>query len=191
MSDGTAANVLLFPSGWMPTTGEATVRIGDGPPLTASQLRDVLVVGGIEYRRATMTASWLLQGTTGLPIIQRTAQDTFNEMEAAELREHRALLLGLVRKNLSPLRLRALDELVGWHFASTLAERLGITHQHAANVCADLYGMGLVERQASPQHLRGRSPWLYRTVDAVHGPEREAELIESVRDAARRLRDAS
>lgn len=180
-------NVLLRQQG-TPTNGPATVQIGTAPALTLEQVRDVLLVGGMSYVRATMAASQLLRGTTAQPIITRTAQDLFNETEAQELRQHRAFLLGLVRKRLSPLRLRALDALIDWHFASTLGEQLGLTLQHASNICAALYEMGLVERQDAPEHLRGRSPWLYRTVDAVHGPERGERQAEAVRDAALRLR---
>jgi predicted transcriptional regulator len=175
-------------SAGIPTTGPATIQIGSGPRLTFEELRDVLVAGGLPVQRAHMAAGSLLRGTTYPPIVQRTAADVVNEAEVRELREQRKFLLGLVTKRLSPLRLRALESLIGWHFASTLAEKIGTSHQHANNVCAALYEMGLLERKDAPSHLRGRNPWLYRTVDAVHGPEREAAALEGVRDAARKLR---
>lgn len=181
-------NIVQLSSG-IPTTGPATIQIGDGPRLTFEQVRDVLVAGGLPAQRAHMAAGMLMRGTAYPPVVQRTAQDVVNEAEVSDLREQRKFLLGLVTKRLSPLRLRALGALVEWHFASTLAEEIGTSHQHAANICAALYEMGLVERRDAPSHLRGRSPWLYRTVDAVHGPERQAAEIEGVRDAARRLRD--
>lgn len=183
-------NTLTLATNGTSTTGEATVRIGDGPPLTLEQLRDVLVVGGVEYRRAYMTASQLLQGTTGMPIIQRTAADVFAEQEVVELREQRKLLLGLIRKGLSPLQVQALDLLIDWQTGSTLAEKLDTTPQHVANLVTTLHRMGLLARKHMPTPGPGRSPGMFRTVDAVHGPERKEAMLEVVRREARKLREA-
>lgn len=184
------SNVLLVPSG-IPTNGEATVRIGDGPALTRDQVAQVLAAGGVPPERAIFAASMMLKGTVYPPLVQRTAQDTLNEAEVRELREHRELLLGLVRKALSPLQVQALDVLRDWQTGASLAETLGVTPQHASNLVTALHRMGLLERKHLPTPGPGRSSGRFRTVDAVHGPERDAEQIEAVRAEARRLRDAS
>jgi hypothetical protein len=124
--------------------------------------------------------------------VPRTAQDAFNEYEAKTLREHRNFLLGLVKGRLSPLRLRALEVLKEAHFASTLAPLIGVSAQHAGNICAALYDQGLLTREEPAPHLSkpGRTAWMYRTVDAIHGPERYEEELESIRAKARELREA-
>jgi DNA-binding MarR family transcriptional regulator len=155
---------MIVPPTGTPTNG-ATVTIGDCPPLTREQIQMVLAIAG--HPDPAVAALFLSNGTSRPTIVKRTAMDWMNEMEVAQLREQRLLLLSALRKKLSPLWLRALDSLESWHFISTLAEELGISVQQTGNVCSALFALGLVERQDAPRHLRGRSPWLYRRVDAV------------------------
>ena len=195
MTQGDNMNVLLLATG-NPANSGGNIRIGDGPPLTTEQLRDILIVAG--HPSPEMASRWLSRGTTCQPIVQRTAADFVNEGEVSALREHRDTLLRALRTKLTPLWLRVLDALIDWHFVSTLSAELGISVQQVGNVCSGLSAIGLLERMDSPTHLRGRSPYLYRAVAAVAGElrlQRDLSAIELdetyAQLAARRLQQQS